>query len=113
MWLQEPAQGPTLSSHDPNVNDDRGVLTPVTSGVPGSAKDVEPCGELELSCFAQEEHTVISYFWIRNDAFIERIYPNYFWQTNLTIATIFFQKAILPEILGKFFSRPKPKHLLQ
>ena len=47
--LQEPIQGPTLRSRDPNVNDNRGTLMPVTSGVPGSAKVVEPHGELKLN----------------------------------------------------------------
>jgi len=48
--------------------------------------------------------------WTKKDTSIERIYPdNDFWQSNLAVAKEFFQKAVLPEIIGKFFSRPQAK----
>jgi len=50
---------------------------------------------------------VILLFGQKKDTCIERIYPDSdFWQSNLAIAKEFFQKAILPEIIGKF-SRPQ------
>lgn len=44
--------------------------------------------------------------WTKNDVHIERIYPDEeFWLTNVTIAKDFFKRSILPELLGKFYSR--------
>lgn len=45
--------------------------------------------------------------WTENDIHIERIYPDdNFWHTNvLDHVQPFFTRAILPELLGKFYSR--------
>ena len=45
--------------------------------------------------------------WTENDLHIERIYPDEeFWHRNVTdYAQPFFTTAILPELIGKFYSR--------
>ena len=48
VGCKSPSRGRCCGHVIPNVNDNRGALMPVTSGVPGSAKVVEPRGELEL-----------------------------------------------------------------
>jgi len=45
--------------------------------------------------------------WTEQDLHIERIYPdNEFWEEALTKSTKFYRVGILPEILGKWYSRP-------
>ena len=47
--------------------------------------------------------------WIEKDVHIEQVYPdNVFWLTNIEKAHLIFQKAILPEVFGRFFSHPAP-----
>lgn len=44
--------------------------------------------------------------WTKNDVHIERIFPDEkFWLTNVVRAKVFFETSILPELLGKFYSR--------
>ena len=41
------------------------------------------------------------------DFFYERIYPDEkFWNTEFPKAKLFFEKVVLPELLGKAFTRP-------
>lgn len=52
--------------------------------------------------------------WTEKDIHIERIYPDDdFWHTNvLSYVQPFFTRAILPELLGKFYSRTSDEELL-
>ena len=44
--------------------------------------------------------------WTKEEVHMERIYPDeQFWLENLALVEHFFTTAILPELLGKFFSR--------
>ena len=44
--------------------------------------------------------------WIENAMNIERIYPDeIFWEVNVVKAKALFDRAILPELIGKFYSR--------
>ncbi len=45
--------------------------------------------------------------WTKKDVHIERIYPdNVFWLNHIQQVDHFFQVGILPELVGKFYSRP-------
>ena len=45
--------------------------------------------------------------WSEKSIFIERIHPDHeFWSVNVEKAKQFVLKGILPELLGKWFSRP-------
>ncbi len=45
--------------------------------------------------------------WTKNDLHVERIKPNTtFMENNLAIVKHFFEVAVLPELLGRWFSRP-------
>ena len=45
--------------------------------------------------------------WTESDIHIERLYPDKeFWMNNVEKMRLFFERAILPEITGRFFSRP-------
>lgn len=47
--------------------------------------------------------------WTCKDVHIERIYPDeQFWLECVEKAQLFFSNAILPELIGKWFSRPPP-----
>jgi len=48
-----------------------------------------------------------------NDIVIERLYPETdFWMENVEKSKLLFKRAILPELVGRFFSRPPPAPLL-
>ena len=52
--------------------------------------------------------------WTKQEVHIERIYPDEeFWLVNLALVKDFYTTAILPELLGKFFSRPHQSHHIQ
>ena len=45
--------------------------------------------------------------WTQKDIHIERVYPDEsFWITNIDRASLIFKRALMPEIIGRFFSRP-------
>ena len=45
--------------------------------------------------------------WTKEDMYIERVYPDEsLWVECVKKAHIFFRTAILPEVIGKWFSRP-------
>ena len=45
--------------------------------------------------------------WTKQEMHMERIFPNeQFWLENLALVKQFYKTVILPELLGKFFSRP-------
>ena len=45
--------------------------------------------------------------WTQKDIFLERIFPDaLFWSECLQKASVFFKKCIIPELIGKFYSRP-------
>ena len=45
--------------------------------------------------------------WTNDDIHIERIYPDEdIWLSNVPKVKALFEKAVLPELLGKWFSRP-------
>ena len=47
--------------------------------------------------------------WTEKDLHLERIYPDEeLWETASSKAEEFFTKGILPELLGKFYSRVEP-----
>nr|CAI5838509.1 unnamed protein product [Callosobruchus analis] len=47
--------------------------------------------------------------WSPKDLFIERIYPDEdFWIRNFGRAYGFYKKVVLPELLGKYFTKSKP-----
>ncbi len=46
--------------------------------------------------------------WTKEDVHIERIYPDdEFWVDKVSRVKLFFENSILPELLGKFISRPR------
>lgn len=50
--------------------------------------------------------------WTPKDIYIERIVPdNDFWDNAVTKATLFFNRCILPELVGKWFTRPSSSQL--
>ena len=50
--------------------------------------------------------------WTENDIIIERLYPDMdFWIENVEKSRLLFGRAILPELVGRFFSRPSPVSL--
>jgi len=52
--------------------------------------------------------------WTQKDIFVERIFPDaLFWSECLQKANVFFKKCILPELIGKFYSRPAIANLKQ
>ncbi|XP_068743560.1 uncharacterized protein [Montipora capricornis] len=47
--------------------------------------------------------------WTNKDIFIQRILPDTeFWDRTLTRAILFYKKGVLPELLGRWFSRSSP-----
>lgn len=45
--------------------------------------------------------------WTTEDIHIERVYPDeQFWLSSIQKAQVFFRNAVLPELIGKWFSRP-------
>jgi len=74
------------------------------------------CNYLESFCsycrcsasyFALNECSAIMLFGLKNTSLIERIYPdNVFWLENIQRVNFFFTKAILPELIGKFYLKP-------
>ena len=52
--------------------------------------------------------------WTQKDIFVERIFPDaLFCSECLQKANVFFKKCILPELIGKFYSRPATADLKQ
>ena len=44
--------------------------------------------------------------WTKKDIHVERVYPDEeFWAANVIKAKLLFQRSVLPELVGKFYSR--------
>ena len=44
--------------------------------------------------------------WTKKDIHVERVYPDEeFWAANVIKAELLFQRSIIPELVGKFYSR--------
>ena len=58
------------------------------------------CTKLEYTDFV---------IWTEKGLYIERIFPDEdFWRQNVPEAKEFFSRGILPELIGRWFSRPTP-----
>lgn len=70
------------------------------------------CIQVQCQLFCTNRAYCDFVLWTNEDIHIERIYPDEeFWLSCIQKAQVIFKTAILPELLGKLFSRP-PKKLL-
>ena len=47
--------------------------------------------------------------WTKNEVYVERVYPDEsFWKNCIKKVKHFFETAIMPELTGRYFSRPCP-----
>lgn len=44
--------------------------------------------------------------WLAKSMFVERVMFNKFWETNSMLASMFHKNVVLPELLGKIYTRP-------